>query len=453
MAASIQREIREIPGNKTCVDCPTRNPQWASVSYGTLMCLECSGKHRSLGVHLSFVRSIQMDSWTEKQIKVMHIGGNKKFQTFLKEKNVDNAMDIRKKYYLEECALYRLRLQALRDGKKPPNELPAEQKKQYRRSGSTDSSNSKGGSNNSGGGGGNGNETPMERELRLRREAKERLRAKFGDGGLKGQNTASYRPPASSDGGNNATDDVTAALTSTFGWLSDTAKKTASVVSEQTSKVVNTVTDEEFQNNLRSKATNTWKSTVDTLNDPTLTDKVSKSASTGWNSLLSGTQSLWNSVQETAKTVLTPEEEAVQRQQQQQSINQRHNNSYGGNNNNTNNNNVRRSQSTDSTDDEWLQQQLNSAKSSLKKEKQRASSQPITDDDWGDVDWGDTPTKNNDKQEKKASSVIGRAQELAKEKVKDDNNTSNNSSKTMSKKNTKKKEEVSDDDFFGNWGA
>ena len=34
------------------------------------MCLECSGRHRSLGVHISFVRSVAMDSWNDKQVKV-----------------------------------------------------------------------------------------------------------------------------------------------------------------------------------------------------------------------------------------------------------------------------------------------------------------------------------------------------------------------------------------------
>ena len=432
MPNTIQREIRGLPGNKVCVDCGTRNPQWASVSYGTLMCLECSGKHRSLGVHLSFVRSIQMDSWTEKQIKVMKIGGNEKFRAFLTEKNVDNSMDIRKKYYLQECALYRLRLQALRDGKKPPNELPEEQKKQYQRSSSSGSN----GGSRSNTTAGNPNETPMERELRLRREAKERLRAKFGDGGLKGQNTASYRPPATSDGGTPA-DEVSAALSSTFGWLSETAKKTANVVSEQTTKVVNTVTDEEFQKNIRSKASSTWKNTVDTLNDPTLSSKVSSTATSSWNSLLSGTQSLWSSVQETAKTVLTPEEEDIQRRR-----------SSGGNNNmdDSRQNHVQRSASapsTDSTDDEWLQQQLNDAKKSLKKEKERAKSQPVTDD-WDDVDWGDSPATT--RKSSTSTSVIGRAQELAKEKVQSEAGGN-------APKKEQKKADVSDDDFFGNWGA
>ena len=146
---------------------------------------------------------------------------------------------------------------------------------------------------------------------------------------------------------------------------------------------------------------------------------------------------MWNSVQETAKTVLTPEEQEIQRQEQE-----RINRSDGGNNR-RNSGNVRRSASapsTDSTDDEWLQQQLNSAKSSLQKEKQRAKSQSL-EDDWSDVNWGDTPTKAE--KTKSSTSVIGRAQELAKEKVTDNSKTTN----------TKKKEEVSDDDFFGNWGA
>lgn len=41
--------LREISGNKTCGDCGDSNPGWCSINTGILICLLCSGGHRSLG--------------------------------------------------------------------------------------------------------------------------------------------------------------------------------------------------------------------------------------------------------------------------------------------------------------------------------------------------------------------------------------------------------------------
>eukprot|EP00892_Ulva_mutabilis_P011679 jgi/Ulvmu1/8884/UM049_0066.1 len=48
--------------NPTCADCSRTNPTWASVNLGVLVCLECAGRHRSLGTHISKMRSITLDT-------------------------------------------------------------------------------------------------------------------------------------------------------------------------------------------------------------------------------------------------------------------------------------------------------------------------------------------------------------------------------------------------------
>ncbi|OVA19209.1 Arf GTPase activating protein [Macleaya cordata] len=57
----VSRILREIPGNDLCAECGSPEPDWASLNLGILLCIECSGVHRNLGVHISKVRSIKFD--------------------------------------------------------------------------------------------------------------------------------------------------------------------------------------------------------------------------------------------------------------------------------------------------------------------------------------------------------------------------------------------------------
>ncbi|KAJ1722718.1 hypothetical protein LPJ53_002891 [Coemansia erecta] len=68
--------MRQPEGNDRCVDCGLANPEWAAINLGILMCIECSGIHRSLGVHVSKVRSVKLDNWEPELMQIMQRLGN-----------------------------------------------------------------------------------------------------------------------------------------------------------------------------------------------------------------------------------------------------------------------------------------------------------------------------------------------------------------------------------------
>ncbi|CAI2176475.1 13628_t:CDS:10 [Funneliformis geosporum] len=82
---SIMR-IKKLAGNDVCVDCRSKDPQWASTNFGTLLCIECSGIHRSLGVHISKVRSLMLDKWEPESLGVMLKLGNLKTNSIYEAK-------------------------------------------------------------------------------------------------------------------------------------------------------------------------------------------------------------------------------------------------------------------------------------------------------------------------------------------------------------------------------
>ena len=106
-------EILSLPGNSTCCDCGMEKPKWASLNNGAFLCLKCAGIHRSLGVDISTIRSLQIDSWTDKQILYLSQGGNFKLQKFWEEYSINPKDSVEKKYKSKAGDYYRKYLKNL----------------------------------------------------------------------------------------------------------------------------------------------------------------------------------------------------------------------------------------------------------------------------------------------------------------------------------------------------
>ncbi|KAJ4944509.1 hypothetical protein JOQ06_013052 [Pogonophryne albipinna] len=73
--AILSKMLRE-EDNKYCADCEAKGPRWASWNLGVFMCIRCAGIHRNLGVHISRVKSVNLDQWTSEQMQSIQDMGN-----------------------------------------------------------------------------------------------------------------------------------------------------------------------------------------------------------------------------------------------------------------------------------------------------------------------------------------------------------------------------------------
>ncbi|KAI8628477.1 hypothetical protein F5Y19DRAFT_141896 [Xylariaceae sp. FL1651] len=89
-AAQNQQTIKsllKLEPNKVCADCKrNKHPRWASWNLGVFICIRCSGIHRGMGTHISRVKSVDLDSWTDEQLQSILNWGNARSNKYWESK-------------------------------------------------------------------------------------------------------------------------------------------------------------------------------------------------------------------------------------------------------------------------------------------------------------------------------------------------------------------------------
>ncbi|XP_043352071.1 arf-GAP with SH3 domain, ANK repeat and PH domain-containing protein 1-like isoform X3 [Dermochelys coriacea] len=91
LTRAIIEEIKCMPGNSVCCDCSAPDPSWLSINLGILICIECSGIHREMGVHHSRIQSLSLDKLATSELLLAKNIGNSGFNNIL-EANLPSCL-------------------------------------------------------------------------------------------------------------------------------------------------------------------------------------------------------------------------------------------------------------------------------------------------------------------------------------------------------------------------
>uniref|UniRef100_A0A3Q2VKE2 ArfGAP with SH3 domain, ankyrin repeat and PH domain 2b n=1 Tax=Haplochromis burtoni TaxID=8153 RepID=A0A3Q2VKE2_HAPBU len=83
LTKSIVGEVKKRTGNNSCCDCGAADPSWLSTNLGVLICIECSGIHREMGVHYSRIQSLDLDVLGTSELLLANNVGNASFNEIM----------------------------------------------------------------------------------------------------------------------------------------------------------------------------------------------------------------------------------------------------------------------------------------------------------------------------------------------------------------------------------